>query len=170
MTKLVDLVRQNWMALSIGATIFIAKIYPYLGSTGGPLRPEYTFKLIGVGVLFFLTFLHLPIQQILSSLKNWKAHIFIQAFSFIILPIVGSWTLVPFTKWFLEIYWIFTIPPHIATDISQGILLLLCKNEEEIDRSPKCTAQYPTLQVCLLLLPLPRFSFVIAKEANHSLF
>jgi len=68
-------------------SIVIAYIYPDLVLLGeGKLLDRITS--IGVAVIFFLYGLKLSLQEIKSGLKNWKLHLMIQSFTFIVFPLV----------------------------------------------------------------------------------
>ncbi|CAM9317361.1 unnamed protein product, partial [Phaeothamnion confervicola] len=71
---------------SLLAAIFIAALYPNLGLTGGPLRPELTVNLFGVAVIFLISGLSLRLSQLATAATNFKSNLFIQCFSYALFP------------------------------------------------------------------------------------
>jgi len=79
------LIKNQWMALSIIAAVILAFIVPEWGMTGGLLKSELTSKL-GIVLIFFFQGWVLPTEVLIRSVLNWKAHIYIQAFIFLLFP------------------------------------------------------------------------------------
>lgn len=131
-----ELARRNWLSISILAAFVAAKVYPSLGASDGPLYPDIILKSGGVGLLFFLSFLHLPTKQILSSLGNLKAHLFVQTFTFIVIPIYGYFAVIPLVSWILRT--LFNFPENILKDAVQGVIVLICKRNQ----LPQCELVY----------------------------
>jgi hypothetical protein len=82
----VKLCKKFWFILGLGVVMTFAAIFPHLGASDGPLYAEYTLKWGCVIVIFFLSGLSLPTKTLTAELFHFRLHIFIQVFSFILIP------------------------------------------------------------------------------------
>ena len=72
--------------IGIGAVILLAKIAPWIGKKGGVLYPEITVKYIAVSIIFFNGGVSLRTEDLKAALFNVKIHVFIQCFTFCLIP------------------------------------------------------------------------------------
>ena len=98
--KFLKALQQNWLVLGEVLVIFIAKKYPWIGATGGPLKPEFTISRLGVFTIFFINGVALQLNrnradndQGLST--QMRINVLIQLFSWVFIPLLGK-LLVPF--------------------------------------------------------------------------
>jgi sodium/bile acid cotransporter 7 len=64
----------------------IAWYWPEGGEPDGPLKPELT-TTAAVALIFLLQGLNLPLGQLRQGLGDWRLHLFIQIFSFVLFPL-----------------------------------------------------------------------------------
>ncbi|CAF0851658.1 unnamed protein product [Rotaria sordida] len=75
-----------WFLYGIFFSIILAFIYPEFGSTEGPLKPEWTIKLLGTIIIFLLNGCSIRSEELYRTVLQYRIHLFIQIFSFIICP------------------------------------------------------------------------------------
>lgn len=80
-------VSKNWFIFSIVGVILLAKYDPELGKLYGPLKPEITVKYLAVMIIFFNSGLVLNTEILWQTLKNFKVHVLIQGFTFVVFPV-----------------------------------------------------------------------------------
>jgi solute carrier family 10 (sodium/bile acid cotransporter), member 7 len=113
-TALWTWVRRNGFVLGLFAAVVIAFLFPQPGSRDGWLHPELISN-FGIALILFLQGLSMPLEKVKRGAGNWRLHVIIQAFTFVVFPIVGL------TLQFIE--------PRIWTNEPQGIqqgFLYLC--------------------------------------------
>jgi len=69
-------------------SIILAFIYPEFGSKEGPLKPEWTIKSFGTILIFLLNGCSIRSEELYRTILQYRIHLFIQIFSFIICPIL----------------------------------------------------------------------------------
>jgi sodium/bile acid cotransporter 7 len=79
---------RNWFLAGLVAAAFLAWLTPGVGSSGGLLRSEITTKL-GVVLIFFFQGLNLSLKVMKQGLMQWKLHVFVQAFIFVVMPLLA---------------------------------------------------------------------------------
>ncbi|MBX8496091.1 bile acid:sodium symporter family protein [Pseudomonas cichorii] len=77
----------DWFLCGMVLATVLAYFFPHFGATGGGMHAEYVIN-IGVFVVFFLHGVNLSSEQIRNGLKNWRLHIMIQAFTFVVFPVL----------------------------------------------------------------------------------
>ncbi|XP_060533438.1 sodium/bile acid cotransporter 7-like [Cylas formicarius] len=82
-----DFLKKNWLLVGILCCIFLAGIYPKLGSKEGPLNTEYSVKYGAVFLMFLISGLSLKTENIFHTFQQHKLHLFIQCFTFVFIPI-----------------------------------------------------------------------------------
>ncbi|XP_022190136.2 sodium/bile acid cotransporter 7-B [Nilaparvata lugens] len=82
------LLRKYWFLLGILGAIFLAELVPSLGATGGPLKPEWTVKYVAVSLIFFLSGMSLSFSEMKATTSRIKVHFYIQAFTFLFIPLL----------------------------------------------------------------------------------
>jgi len=68
--------------------VIVAFIIPEPGSRGGVLHAEAVNN-FGIALILFLQGLSLAFEKIRAGASNWRLHVIIQAFTFIVFPLVG---------------------------------------------------------------------------------
>lgn len=81
-------VRSNGFLLGLVLAVIVAFIIPEPGSRGGFLHAE-TVNNFGIALILFLQGLSLAFEKIRAGASNWRLHAIIQAFTFIVFPLVG---------------------------------------------------------------------------------
>jgi hypothetical protein len=88
-TQCINFLRKNWLVLGEILVIFIAKMNPEFGATGGVLRPEITISKIGVCTIFFINGIALSLASSPSELPlTMKTNILIQLYNYGLIPIL----------------------------------------------------------------------------------
>jgi solute carrier family 10 (sodium/bile acid cotransporter), member 7 len=110
---IVSWARNNGFILGLIAVVILAFLFPEPGSRNGWLHPELASN-FGIALILFLQGLSMPLEKVRRGAGNWQLHVIIQAFTFVVFPIVGLG--------------IQLVLPHIWTDepepIKQGFLYL----------------------------------------------
>ncbi|XP_048778874.1 sodium/bile acid cotransporter 7-like isoform X3 [Ostrea edulis] len=83
-----QLIRTNWFLCGIVFVICLASVAPTIGAKGGILRPEITVKFVAVFIIFFNSGISLRSEDLTRALVQFKLHIFIQGWTFVIFPLV----------------------------------------------------------------------------------
>lgn len=79
---------RNWFILSLPLVIAFAALFPKLGADGGPLHPEVSTRWAVVGI-FLLQGLSLPSTALRRGAENWRLHLLIQSFTFLVFPSIA---------------------------------------------------------------------------------
>jgi sodium/bile acid cotransporter 7 len=66
----------------------LAFVFPEPGARGGWLQPEILTN-VGVALILFLQGWSLPMEKIREGAANWRLHVIVQAFTFVVFPLVG---------------------------------------------------------------------------------
>jgi sodium/bile acid cotransporter 7 len=80
--------RSNGFLLGLLAAVALAFLFPAPGARGGVLQPEIINN-GGIALILFLQGLSLALEKIKRGAGNWRLHALIQAYTFVIFPIVG---------------------------------------------------------------------------------
>jgi solute carrier family 10 (sodium/bile acid cotransporter), member 7 len=107
-------IRRNGFLLGLFAAVVIAFLFPQPGSRNGWLHPELISN-FGIALILFLQGLSMPLEKVKRGAGNWRLHVVIQLFTFVIFPIVGLGFQL--------------VEPHIWTSEPRGIqqgFLYLC--------------------------------------------
>ncbi|MFP4085005.1 MAG: bile acid:sodium symporter family protein [Desulfonatronovibrio sp.] len=103
-------IKQNWFLMGLFAAAFLAWLIPGAGATGGTLRTEITTRL-GVILIFFFQGLTLSLAILKKGVMQWRLHIFVQIFIFLIIPVMA-------------IAMIFLTGDLLSTELKLGFLFL----------------------------------------------
>lgn len=82
-----EIIRRHWLLFGILACIFLAGIYPKLGSKEGPLNTEISVKYGAVCLIFLISGLSLKTDTIFHTFQQYELHLFVQAYTFVFVPI-----------------------------------------------------------------------------------
>src|SRR5690606_5233178 len=85
---LVHWLRSNGFLLGLAAAVLFGFLLPGPGSREGFLHPGILNN-AGIAVILFLQGLSLALEKIKSGAANWRLHLIIQAFTFLVFPLVG---------------------------------------------------------------------------------
>jgi sodium/bile acid cotransporter 7 len=77
----------DWFLLGMLLATLLAYFIPSFGASGGSMHAEIVIK-VGVFLVFFLHGVNLSSEQIKHGLKNWKLHIMVQLFTFLVFPVL----------------------------------------------------------------------------------
>lgn len=125
---LLDSIRSNGFVLGLFGAVALAFLFPHLGSRQGPLDPGLLSN-IGVAVILFLQGLSLPLEKVKTGLRNWRLHVIIQAFTFLVFPAAG--------------FALYILIPHVWVREPQAVLdgfLYLCVLPSTISTSVVLTS------------------------------
>lgn len=127
-TAKVHWIRSNGFTLGLLLAVVAAFLFPEYGAADGPLRADIL-NMGGVALILFLQGLSLAVEKIRSGAGNWRLHLIIQSFTFLIFPLVGLGlnALFPY-------FW-----PGAPAGIQQGFLFL-CVLPSTISTSVVLTA------------------------------
>nr|CAI5834622.1 unnamed protein product [Callosobruchus analis] len=106
--------QKNWLLVGILGCIFVAAIYPELGSKQGPLHTEYSVKYGAVFIIFLISGLSLQTENIFSTLQQPRLHLFIQLYTFLFIPV--------FTQQFVLVLSVFGINSWVL----KGLVTVAC--------------------------------------------
>jgi len=81
-------IKTNGFILGLIAVVVLAFLFPDPGSRNGWMHPDLV-QNVGIALILFLQGLSMPLEQVRKGAGNWKLHMIIQAFTFLIFPIVG---------------------------------------------------------------------------------
>ena len=121
-------IRRNGFILGLILAVVLAFLFPGPGSRTGFLHPELVNN-VGIAAILFLQGLSLAFEKLKNGAGNWRLHVIVQSFTFIVFPIVG-------------IFLFITVPliwPAEPAGIRQG-LLYLCVLPSTISTSVVLTA------------------------------
>ncbi len=81
-------IRSNGFILGLFGVVILAFLFPQPGAQGGWLHPDLVSN-FGIALILFLQGLSMPLEKVRRGAANWRLHVIIQVFTFIIFPIVG---------------------------------------------------------------------------------
>ena len=84
----VSWIRANGFLLALVAAVVAAFLYPDGGARGGLINPDLVNN-GGIALILFLQGLSLAFEKIRSGAGNWRLHLTIQGFTFVVFPLAG---------------------------------------------------------------------------------
>ncbi len=81
-------IKTNGFVIGLFAVVLLAFIYPEPAERKGWLHPNLV-QNIGVALILFLQGISMPLEKVKKGAGNWKLHVIIQSFTFLIFPLVG---------------------------------------------------------------------------------
>lgn len=78
---------KDWFLRSMLLAVIIASLFPQLGKSGGWLHLD-AFAKYGIALVFFLHGVGIPREQIRSGLGQWRVHLAVQSFTFVLFPLL----------------------------------------------------------------------------------
>jgi solute carrier family 10 (sodium/bile acid cotransporter), member 7 len=79
---------KNGFILALFGAVALAFLFPGPGARGGWLHPDLLNN-IGVALILFLQGLSMAVERMRSGAGNWRLHLIIQSFTFVIFPLIG---------------------------------------------------------------------------------
>lgn len=86
--KKVHWIRSNGFLIALLAAVGLAFLFPDPGSEDGFLHAD-AINNFGIALILFLQGLSLAYEKIRSGAGNWRLHLIVQSFTFVIFPLVG---------------------------------------------------------------------------------
>jgi solute carrier family 10 (sodium/bile acid cotransporter), member 7 len=80
--------KTNGFILGLFAVVVLAFIFPEPAARNGWLHPDLV-QNIGIALILFLQGISMPLEKVRKGAGNWKLHVIIQSFTFLIFPLVG---------------------------------------------------------------------------------
>jgi sodium/bile acid cotransporter 7 len=80
--------RKNGFILALLAAVGLAFLFPAPGARDGWLHPDLLNN-IGVALILYLQGLSMEVERMKAGAGNWRLHVIVQAFTFLIFPLVG---------------------------------------------------------------------------------
>lgn len=87
LAKILSKVGINGFLLGLFAAIFLAWLFPFVGSTESPV-PWKPIINIGIGLVFFFYGVKLNPAELKKGLSNWRLHVLIQVSTFLLFPLL----------------------------------------------------------------------------------
>src|SRR5258708_38676655 len=81
-------IRSNRFILGLFGVVILAFLFPEPGARNGWLHPDLISD-FGIALILFLQGLSIPLEKVRRGAGNWRLHVIIQVFTFVIFPIVG---------------------------------------------------------------------------------
>ncbi len=88
----------DWFMKGMVVAVVLGFLWPEPGARGGWLQPEWLNR-IGVALVFFLNGLGLSLAALRDGVLRWRAHLLIQACTFLLFPLLGVGLLVATRGW-----------------------------------------------------------------------
>jgi len=104
---------RHWFLIGLAVVIALAALVPWFGARGGPLKPEITLHL-AVAAAFLVSGMTLPLARLRAAAGRVRLHLFIQGFSFVLIPAL-VWSALPLLMWC-----------GASTALAQGFVVLAC--------------------------------------------
>src|SRR3954463_9375748 len=89
---------RHWFLCGLVLAVLLAALVPWIGARGGPLRSEVTVHL-AVAAAFLVSGLTLPLAQLRAAFARARLHLFVQGFSFVLVPALVWLLLLPLLRW-----------------------------------------------------------------------
>jgi solute carrier family 10 (sodium/bile acid cotransporter), member 7 len=81
-------IKTNGFILGLFAVVPLAFAFPDPGARNGWLHPDLL-QNFGIALILFLQGLSMPLEKVKKGAGNWRLHVIIQSFTFLIFPTVG---------------------------------------------------------------------------------
>ena len=112
---------KNWFLAGLFAAVGLAWIFPGAGAPGGWLHPGITTKL-GVALIFFLQGMSLSLPALKSGAFQWRLHLMVQLFTFVVFPLIGLGLNLLLGRWLpadlrLGFLYLCVLPSTISTSV-----------------------------------------------------
>jgi sodium/bile acid cotransporter 7 len=79
---------QNGFIIALLCSVALAFLFPSPGARGGWMHPDLLNN-AGIALILFLQGLAMAVEQMKNGAGNWRLHLIIQSFTFLLFPVVG---------------------------------------------------------------------------------
>jgi solute carrier family 10 (sodium/bile acid cotransporter), member 7 len=79
---------QNGFIIALLCSVALAFLFPSPGARGGWMHPDLLNN-AGIALILFLQGLAIAVERMKSGAGNWRLHLIIQSFTFLLFPVVG---------------------------------------------------------------------------------
>ncbi|HYZ72783.1 MAG TPA: bile acid:sodium symporter, partial [Chthoniobacterales bacterium] len=86
-TKVWATVKQNGFIIALLCAVGSAFLFPSAGAKGGWLHPDLINN-VGVALILFVQGLAMAVERMKAGAGNWRLHLIVQGFTFLIFPLV----------------------------------------------------------------------------------
>jgi solute carrier family 10 (sodium/bile acid cotransporter), member 7 len=80
--------KRNGFIIALLCAVGLAFLFPAAGAKGGWLHPDILNN-IGVALILFVQGLAMAVERMRAGAGNWRLHLLVQGFTFLIFPVVG---------------------------------------------------------------------------------
>ncbi len=87
--KILLFIQKQWFLIGMIFMVILAALFPSIGKTNGPLKPEITIKYILIPVIFILSGISLKTGELGAVYKLFRLHTTIQLYNLLFIPISG---------------------------------------------------------------------------------
>jgi solute carrier family 10 (sodium/bile acid cotransporter), member 7 len=113
---------RNWFLLGLVVVVFLAWLFPDPGASGGILRSQVLSR-VGVVLIFFFQGLTLSLTVLRMGLLQWRLHLFVQIFVFLVIPLLAITMVTAGGGWMTEelrlgFIFLAVLPTTIATSVA----------------------------------------------------
>jgi sodium/bile acid cotransporter 7 len=81
-------IKTNGFILGLFAVVLLAFVFPEPAARNGWLHPDLV-QNVGIALILFLQGISMPLEKVKKGAGNWKLHLIIQSFTFLVFPLVG---------------------------------------------------------------------------------
>ncbi|KAK4054185.1 LRR receptor-like serine/threonine-protein kinase RGI2 [Microbotryomycetes sp. JL201] len=85
---ILSIILDQWFLIGIGIVIALAHSFPDVAKEGGVIKSEYTISYLAVAIIFFISGLSLPLENLIKRIWDWRLHLVTQVTSFLFFPAV----------------------------------------------------------------------------------
>lgn len=112
----------DWFLRGMILAVIIASFFPDIGKSGGLLHLDL-FINAGVAIVFFLHGMGIPTEQMKAGIRNWRLHILVQAFTFVVFPLLFILFRFAFGHWLppmllLGFFYLCVLPSTITSSVA----------------------------------------------------
>ncbi|MDQ8037126.1 MAG: bile acid:sodium symporter family protein [Pedobacter sp.] len=112
----------DWFLRGMILAVIIASFFPDIGKSGGLLHLDL-FINAGVAIVFFLHGMGIPTEQMKAGIRNWRLHIVVQAFTFVVFPLLFILFRFAFGHWLppmllLGFFYLCVLPSTITSSVA----------------------------------------------------
>jgi sodium/bile acid cotransporter 7 len=112
----------DWFLCGMLLATVLAYFFPRFGASGGLMHAEIVIN-VGVFVVFFLHGVNLSSEQVIHGLKNWRLHLMVQGFTFVVFPLIWLLCNALFGTWvpallMLGFYYLCALPSTISSSVA----------------------------------------------------
>ncbi len=112
----------DWFLRGMVIAVVIASFFPDIGKTGGLMHLD-AFINAGVAMVFFLHGMGIPTEQMKTGIRNWRLHLVVQGFTFVVFPLLFIIFRFAFGHWLppmllLGFFYLCVLPSTITSSVA----------------------------------------------------